>query len=64
MERLLTVMQDETEPLVKRQQAAYLYGLLLFAEPIDDETVRITNETAQKLGTYVDMLRSKQDMEG
>ena len=57
MDDLLKIMKDESLDFETRWRAAYCLGLLYFAEPIDDQTVRITSDTINKLETYLEMLR-------
>ena len=72
MDRLLKIMKDESVDPEKRWRAAICYGLLGFAEPlpvgkgepIDDKTVRITDDTVTKLQTYIALLRAKEDKNG
>ncbi len=61
-EELLKVLRDKSKSDEKRSQAAYLYGLLMFAERIDDKTVRVTSDTQEKLRTYIAILRCKQEV--
>ena len=61
LKRLLRIVRDESKSDDERSKAAYLYGLLMFAERIDDKTVRITNDTQEKLETYVAILRLEQE---
>ena len=60
-EELLKIIKDEKKEETERARAAYIYGLLMFAEPIDDHTVRITSETQDKLNTYRSLLRLIED---
>ncbi len=59
---LLKVVKDEKADDEKRSRDAYMYGLLMFAEPIDDKTVRITKETQEKLEMFVAFLRQIKEM--
>ena len=62
-EDLLKIIKDTSESDDERSKAAYMYGLLMFAERINDETVRITNNTQEKLQMYISFLRQIQEMQ-
>ena len=62
MNELLEIIRDESKDDETRWQAAYCYGLLLFAERVDDNTVRITNDTQEKLQTYLELLKLKREI--
>jgi len=55
-------MRDESLDDETRQRAAYCLGLLYFAEPIDDQTVRITSNTLKKLETYLAVLKLAEEV--
>ena len=55
-------MRDESIDDETRHKAAYCLGLLYFAEPIDDQTMRITSDTANKLETYLALLKLAEEM--
>jgi len=59
---LIKIMRDESIDLETRQRAAYCFGLLYFAESIDDGKVRIDNDTQNKLETYLQLLKLKREM--
>ena len=62
MKELLEIVKDKKADDEKRFEAAYMYGLLMFAEPINDKTVRITKETQEKLEMFVAFLRQIKEM--
>ena len=62
MDDLLKIIRDENEDPEKRKWATLIYCLLLFSEPINENTARITQDTFEKLQTYRALLRLKQEM--
>lgn len=62
MDKLLEVIRDKSIDPEKRRRAAVCLGLLCFAEPVDDHTIRVTNDTVEKLQTYIKILRLKKEM--
>lgn len=61
-EALLEIVNDESKDDEQRHRAAYMYGLLSFAERIDEKTVRINKDTHEKLATYIAILRLSQEL--
>ena len=56
LENLLNIVKDKTKSEEERSTATHIYGLLMFAEPIDGGKVRITKETAASLKKFIELL--------
>lgn len=62
MKDLLEIAKDKNEDDETRSKAAVCYCLLLFAERIDENTVRITSDTMARLGTYIKIMKLAEEV--